>query len=151
MESNIVIRRVRYALNLTDSQMIEIWALDGYKIEKDELASYQLKEDEPGYVECPKPVLSNFLDGLILYKRGPRKDGKPPVTTDSFLGNNMILKKLRIALNMREEDMLRTFEKADFKISKSELTALFRKKSHQHYRPCGDQMLRRFLMGLTIN
>jgi uncharacterized protein YehS (DUF1456 family) len=95
--------------------------------------------------------LGYFLDGLILHKRG-RKEIKPGETRkpDSRLTNNTILKKLRIALELKEDDMLGILKLADVDISKSELTALFRKEGHKNYKECGEQFLRKFLKGLSI-
>jgi uncharacterized protein YehS (DUF1456 family) len=109
------------------------------------------KEDEEGYLECSDLVLEGFLDGLIAYKRGKRPDG--PVEgqkKDERLTNNDILKKIRIALELKEADMLEVFKLAQFPTSKSELTALFRTKGHENYKECGDQLLRNFLKGLTV-
>ncbi len=64
--------------------------------------------------------------------------------------NNTILKKLRIALELKDTDMIEILKLADFEISKSELSALFRKEDHRNYKECGDQLLRRFLDGLVI-
>lgn len=64
------------------------------------------------------------------------------------LNNNDILKQLRIALKLTDKDIIDILKLADFEISKSSLSALFRKDDHPNYRPCGDQLLRRFLRGL---
>jgi len=64
--------------------------------------------------------------------------------------NNDILKKLRIALNLKDTDIIDILKLADFDISKSELSALFRSEDHRNYKECGDQILRRFLNGLII-
>lgn len=65
--------------------------------------------------------------------------------------NNDILKKLRVALRFRDDDILQILELVDFKISKSELGAFFRTEDHPNYRECGDQILRNFLNGLIIH
>ncbi|MFA6401869.1 MAG: DUF1456 family protein [Salinivirgaceae bacterium] len=64
--------------------------------------------------------------------------------------NNDILKKLRVALHLRDEDIIEILKLVDFEISKSELGAVFRKEDHPNYKPCGDQLLRNFLNGLII-
>lgn len=64
--------------------------------------------------------------------------------------NNDILKKLRIALNLKDTDIIEILKLSDFEISKAELSALFRKPDHKNYKECGDQILRRFLDGLII-
>jgi uncharacterized protein YehS (DUF1456 family) len=94
-------------------------------------------------------LLSFFLDGLIVQRRGRRESAEAP-KPDASLNNNAILKKLRIALDLKEEDMLTLMKLAGVTISKSELSALFRNKGHKHYKECGDQFLRNFLQGLTI-
>ena len=95
--------------------------------------------------------LSAFLDGLIVHKRGkrelaPGQEPPPPILAKT---NNMVLRKLRIAFDLKEADMLALLELGGFRLSKAELSALFRKEGHKHYRECGDQVLRYFVGGLT--
>lgn len=149
MDNNTVLRSLRYALNYNDAKMAEVLSLGGYPADAAYMESLLLKDDEEGFENCSDEVLTRFLDGLIIHRRGP-SDRKEPEGRSFSINNNMILKKLRIAFEFREEDMIRTFGKGDFEISKSELTALFRKRGHKHYRDCGDQLLRRFLKGLSV-
>ena len=151
MDNNDILRQLRYALNINDSTMIEIFKLADHKIEQSNLTGLLKKEDEEGFVNCGDAVLGYFLDGLILHKRG-RKEIKPGETrkSDTRLTNNTILKKLRIALELKEDDMLAILRLADVDISKSELTALFRKEGHRNYKECGDQFLRKVLRGLSL-
>lgn len=65
--------------------------------------------------------------------------------------NNDIMKKLRVALQLRDDDIVKIMELVDFKVSKSEINALFRKEGHPNYMECGDQFLRNFLNGLVIH
>lgn len=67
------------------------------------------------------------------------------------LTNNDILKKLRVAHQLKDEDILKILSLVDFSISKSELNALFRNENHPKYVPAGDQILRNFLNGLVIH
>lgn len=69
----------------------------------------------------------------------------------SMLTNNDILKKIRVALELKDEDIVKILKLADFEISKSELNALYRKPDHPNYKECGDQLLRNFLNGLIIH
>lgn len=151
MINNDVLRRLRYALDFSDAKMLEIFALNDVTISRDDLLNLLKKDTESGYVELDNKLMAAFLDGLVTYKRGPLenrpgfvKKPEPP------LSNNGILKKLRIAFNFREEDMLETLKLADFELSKGELSAFFRQKGHKNYRECGDQILRNFLQGLTV-
>lgn len=65
--------------------------------------------------------------------------------------NNDILKKLRVALMLRDDQIVEILELVDFRISKSELGAFFRAEDHENYMECGDQVLRNFLNGLVIH
>lgn len=65
--------------------------------------------------------------------------------------NNDILKKLRVALHLRNDEIIQILSLVDFKVTASELGALFRKEGHELYKPCGDQLLRNFLNGLIIH
>ncbi|NRA70955.1 MAG: DUF1456 family protein [Gammaproteobacteria bacterium] len=150
MMNNLVLRRLRYALNLRESDMVKIFTLTDYEIKPAAISHLLKKEQEAGYVECTDIVLERFLDGLIMHKRGVKEGAGPykPSTETVRLNNNIILKKLRIALELREEGMLEIMKIADFKFSKSELSAFFRSRDHRNYKPCGDQMMRNFLMGV---
>lgn len=67
-----------------------------------------------------------------------------------MITNNDIMKKLRVALHFRDKDIMDTLKLAEFDVSTSELSAIFRREDHPNYMPCGDQLLRRFLDGLII-
>ena len=67
-----------------------------------------------------------------------------------MINNNDVMKKLRIALHLKDIDIIEILKLAEFEISSSELSAIFRNETHSNYRPCGDQLLRRFLDGLII-
>jgi uncharacterized protein YehS (DUF1456 family) len=150
MINNDILRRVRYALDLNDATMIEIFALSDYEISREDLLNLLKKDDTEGFVSLDNRRMNLFLDGLITHKRG-KPDKPAEKTPDIGLDNNSILKKLRIALTFKEEDMLNTLKLADFELSKGELSAFFRQKDHKHYRKCGDQVLRNFLQGLAIH
>lgn len=151
MMNNDVLRGIRYALDLSDAKVVAIAKLAGYDVEQSDIASFLKKEDEEGFAECGDEVLISFLDGLIIHRRGPM-DGGPAQDRkpERRLSNNAILKKLRVAFALKEEDMHKTLELAGFSVSKPELSALFRLKGHKNYRACGDQLLRNFLKGLVI-
>lgn len=151
MNNNDILRRLRYALDISNPSMIEIFQLSGCSIEQPTLIKLLKKEEENEFIECSNPLLSFFLDGLIVHKRGRRESeaGQAP-KPDATLNNNAILKKLRIALDLKEDDMLAIMQLAGVTISKSELSALFRNKGHKHFKECGDQFLRNFLQGLTV-
>jgi uncharacterized protein YehS (DUF1456 family) len=151
MTNNDILRRIRYALDINDSTIIAIFKLAEYEIDQATVMALLKKEEDKGFVACSNKVLGYFLDGLILHRRGKKETGPGQVKESaSPLTNNAILKKLRIALELKEEDMLDVLKLADIVVSKSELTALFRKEGHKNYKECGDQFLRNFLNGLYI-
>ena len=155
MMTNDVLRSVRYMLDLADAHVVDIIKLAGYEVSQQDVASWLKKEGEEGYVECPAISLAHFLDGLIIFRRG-RNDkavAEPAVLTESNIrsnSNNLVLKKLRVAFELKEDDLNSIMDAAGFKISKPELSALLRKEGHKNYRHCGDQFLRNFLKGLTL-
>ncbi len=151
MNNNDVLRSIRYALDLSEPAIADMIKSSGLEIDRPAAAALLKKEDEEGYVECRDEILSAFLDGLIVKKRGqiepkPEQANKP----SARLNNNTILKKLRIAFELKEDDVHGILEQAGFALSKPELNALFRKKGHKNYRECGDQILRNFLKGITL-
>ena len=147
MNNNDILRRLRYGMNLKDKQVIEIFAKAEKEITREQLQSWLKKDDEEGYVVLRDIDFASFLNGFIIDRRGKR-DGEIPKPEKS-LNNNLIFKKLRIALAFKDEDILETLNKANFRMSKPEINALFRNKSHKHFRECKDQVLRNFLTGLS--
>jgi uncharacterized protein YehS (DUF1456 family) len=150
MIHNDVLRRLRFALRLNDGATIEIFKLVDYPMEAEYLQAIMKKEEEPGFIRCRDKIISLFLDGLIIQKRGKKEGSEPRILSkDERLSNNEVLRKIRIAMNYRDDDMLNILKYANFKLSKGELSALFRKTDHRSYKPCGDQLLRNFLQGMV--
>jgi uncharacterized protein YehS (DUF1456 family) len=151
MINNDVMRSIRYMLDLGDGKVAEIIQLaDGdFPIDKAQVHALLKKEDEDGFAICSDRVLAHFLDGLVYYYRG-RDESLPPRPVETRITNNVVLKKLRVAFQLKDVDMHEVFAAAGFPLTKPELTALFRQADHKHYRPCGDQILRNFLKGLTV-
>ena len=148
MNSNDVLRRIRYTFNFDDSKMIAVFGLGGLEVTRAQVSDWLKKEDDPDYKRCSDQQLATFLNGLIIEKRG-KKDGPEPVA-ESTLTNNIIFRKLKIALNLQADDVLKIFDQTDFRLSKHELSAFFRKPGNRHYRECKDQVLRNFLKGTQL-
>ena len=146
MTNNDILRRLRYGLNLDNTGLLRLFALGGHALSPADLDLLLRKDDEPGFVECPDTLLLASLDGLVASRRGPRDQGTAEAEE---LNNNLILRKVRIALQLKDADMLRILEAGGMQASKSELSALFRAPSHRNFMPCRDQLLRRFLAGLA--
>ncbi len=167
MDNNDILIRLRYALDIKNTEMIEIFKLGGIEVTKEEVLKILTKskdeEDDFGDVvendeniKCDNIMLESFLNGFITYKRGKQdpKPGQPEKVVFSTKNgervNNMILKKLKIALTLTSEDMLDILETAGVTVTKGELSALFRKAGHKHYKECGDKYARNFLKGLAL-
>lgn len=148
MDSNDVLRRVRYVFDFGDTKMMALFAQADLEVSREQVSAWLKQEEDPGFQPCSDQQLATFLNGLINDKRG-RRDGPQPVP-ESRLSNNMIFRKLRIALNLQAEDVLAILALADFRISKHELSAFFRKPGHKNYRDCNDQVLRKFMQGLQL-
>jgi uncharacterized protein YehS (DUF1456 family) len=148
MIANDCLRRLRYILDFEDSKMIAVFAEADKKVSRSELSNWLKKDDDPDYQECSDVIFSTFLNGLINVIRG-KKDG-PQAEPEQRLTNNMIFRKLKIAFDLQAEDILAILSLVDFRLSKHELSAFFRRADHKHYRECKDQILRNFLNGLQI-
>ncbi|WP_339486056.1 YehS family protein [Pseudomonas sp. EL_65y_Pfl2_R95] len=149
MLNNDVLRSVRYMLDVNDAKLAEIIQLSGKTVTADELEPLLKKEDEEGFIACDDELMAHFLDGLVYFKRG-KDDSRPAQPFELPMTNNMVLKKLRVAFELKEDDMHAIMQSVDFPVSKPEMSALFRKFGHSNYRTCGDQFLRNFLKGLTL-
>jgi len=148
MIANDVLRRIRYIFDLSDSKMITLASNGKHKVTRTEISSWLKKDDDPDYKVCNDTQLALFLNNFITEKRGKR-DGPQP-EPEKRLSNNMIFMKLKIALNLKAEEVLEILALANFKLGKHELSAFFRKPGHKHYRECKDQVLRNFLQGLAV-
>tara|TARA_R110002072_G_scaffold534_6_gene4044 strand:+ start:219856 stop:220311 length:456 start_codon:yes stop_codon:yes gene_type:complete len=146
MENNDVLRRLRFIIDANDQKMLEIFGNVNFKPSQEEVVSWLKKEDHADYVECPDNVLANFLNGLIIDKRGKKDDVLPKA--ENKLNNNIILRKLTIAFSIKTDDVVGVLDLAELKVGKSEISAFFRKPGHSKYRECRDQFLRNFLLGL---
>ena len=150
MRKDDIIKSIRYILNVGDGEIAEILKHAGYKPSREEIA-YIFEEPAEGKdkIDITHELTAYFLDGLIFYKRG-KSDKHPQQPIITPVTNNMVMKKLRVAFTLREDEILEILKKTGFTISASELNALFRNKSHRNYQPAGDQVLRYFLKGLTM-
>lgn len=149
MLNNDTLRSIRYMLDLGDVRVVEIMQLADFPATREQVEPWLRKEDESGFVEMPDAALAHFLDGLIVHRRG-RDESQPPRPAETRVNNNVVLKKLRVAFELKEDDILGIMSEAGFRISKAEVNALFRQPKHSNFRLCGDQFLRNFLKGLTL-
>ncbi|PKM50514.1 MAG: DUF1456 domain-containing protein [Firmicutes bacterium HGW-Firmicutes-7] len=170
MNNNDILIRLRYALDIKDMDMMKIFKLGGIEVIKEDVQKMLVKskdsydengnqedlEEDEQMIRCTNSMLESFLNGFIIFKRGEQepKSGQPEKPTnaikDSGSVNNVMLKKLKIALSLTSEDMLDILEEAGVIISKGELSAVFRKEGHRNYKECGDKYARNFLKGLAM-
>ena len=148
MNNNDILRRLRFVFDYDDAKMLDMFAHTGSKMTNVELHHLLRKEDDKQFVPCIDKILCRFLDGIIIEKRGLREGAELPKPTK--LNNNLIFKKLRIALEMKEQDIIDVLLLADLRVSKAELGAFFRNPEHKNFKPCGDQVLRNFIKGLSL-
>ncbi|ALF19875.1 DUF1456 family protein [Fusobacterium vincentii] len=151
MTNNDFLRRLRYALNIKDNIMVQIFKKGNIIVTREDVIDYLKKDIDEGLKKLSNNDLISFLDGLIIQKRGKKEDGTPvpkiKVTKNNL--NNILLRKLRIALAFKSYDMIRIFKLGGIEISEGELSALFRREDHKNYKECGDKYVRVFLKGLT--
>lgn len=148
MTNNDILRRLRYAFDFNDKKMIKIFALADYDASREEISNWLKKEDHDDHVGIYDKHLAIFLNGFINLKRG-KKEGEQP-KPEKTLNNNLILRKLKIALKLTDEDIVELLKLADLRVSKHEINAFFRKPGQRQYRQCKDQILRNFIHGLQI-
>ncbi|MGG0668645.1 DUF1456 family protein [Lederbergia citrisecunda] len=161
MNNNDRLIRLRYALDFTNTEMVDIFKLGGIEVTKEDVLQLLTKSNEDEtenelQMKCTNQMLDSFLNGLIIYKRGKQdpQPGQPQGPAGSNMTNenvnNILLKKVKIALALTGEDMLAILEAAGVIISKGELSAVLRKEGHKNYKPCLDRYARNFLKGLAI-
>lgn len=148
MTNNDILRRIRYIFDFNDDKMIALFGAADYEVTRAQISDWMKAEDDPAYKKLSDTQLAIYLNGLINDKRG-KKEG-PQHEPEKKLTNNVIFMKLKIALNLQSDDILEIMALSDFRISKHELSAFFRKAGHKHYRECKDQILRIFLKGLQV-
>ncbi len=162
MENNDILVRLRYALDIKNTDMVEIFKLGGVEVTKEEVLKILTKstdryDDEEfeneDIIKCNNRMFESFLNGLIIFKRGkqepkPGQPERPAFSNESV--NNILLKKVKIALALTSEDIIDILAEADITITKGEVGAFLRKKGHKNYKECGDKYARNFLKGLAI-
>ena len=156
MNNNDLLIELKNALDLKLEEMIEIFALTGLSMTEDRLnlylkysKAYQQSQETEALGHCDFNTLESFLNGFIIFKRGPKKNGDKVIKTMNARNtNNLILKKIKIALEMSSEGVLEVMNLNRGNMTKGELTTYFRKEDHKHYKKCNDKLIGAFLEGL---
>ena len=149
MVNNDILRRIRDIFDLGDSKIVDIFSLANLEITPVQINDWLKAEDDSAYQTCEDVHLAAFLNGFINEKRGKKEGAQPE--PEKRLTNNIIFKKLKIALDLKDEDIFSIMDLADFTISKPELSAIFRKKGNKNYRTCKDETLDHFLTGVHLS
>lgn len=148
MDNNDILRSLRYTFDLNDDKMMELFASGGLEVTRTQVCDWLKREDDQDMKAIYDHHLASFLNGFINDKRG-KKEGEQ-AAAEKKLNNNIVLRKLKIALNLKDEEMLEILMLANFRISKSELSAFFRKPDQSQFKMCKDQIMRNFLHGLRM-
>ncbi|MBD3749670.1 MAG: DUF1456 family protein [Sphingobacteriales bacterium] len=148
MTNNDILRRLRYTFELNDAQMIAVFASADSLVTRAQMSNWLKKDDDPEYIAIYDKDFAAFLQGFINLKRGKKEGEQPKI--EKKLNNNIIFRKLKIALALKDEDIVEILDLVNFRISKHELSAFFRNPNQNQYRPCKDQILRNFVHGLQV-
>lgn len=165
MNNNDILSRLRYALDIKDKEMVEIFGLGGIETTTDGVREMLAKTSSGEDIEelgheygrdIDNRTLESFLNGFVTLKRGVQEDKQGNGQNQFLMSsnnrnvNNILLKKLKIALSLTSEDMIDILNEVGVDLSKSELSAVLRKEGHRNYKECGDRYARNFLKGLAL-
>ncbi|TMU88367.1 DUF1456 family protein [Bacillus sp. BHET2] len=162
MDNNDILIRLRYALDIKNTEMVEIFKLGGIDLTKEQVLKVLTKSqdefeeeilEDDNHIPCDDEMYESFLNGFITFKRGkqearPGQPERPELTYEHV--NNLLLKKVKIALSLTSEEMIEILDETGVVITKGELGAILRREGHKNYRICGDRYARNFLKGLTL-
>ncbi|MGI9888792.1 DUF1456 family protein [Vibrio chagasii] len=148
MTNNEILRRIQHALNLKNAQIIKAIEQANVTVAHDQVINWLKPDSDKSCSKMKDKELAVFLNGFINLKRGKKEGAQPK--PEVALTNNMIFMKLRIALNMKAEDVLDVLEVVGISLSKYEIGAYFRKPENKNYKVCEDQLLCDFLNGVQF-
>lgn len=146
MLANEVFRQLRFIFKWSEADIVGIFKLADTIENEATIQNWLQKPEHESFVKMKDIDLATLLNGFINAKRGKREGTSPKPET--LLNNNIILRKLKIALKLKDTDILDLFHSVDLRLSKHELSAFFRNPKQAQYRDCQDQFLRNFLFGL---
>jgi len=147
MQINDILFKLKTALSIDNENMTKAYALADYEMTEERLESILKRRQDKGYEEATYEELGVFLDGLVLLKRGP----SDKVANDDevvALTNNLILKKVRVAMELKEPELVILFALAEVDLTKRQIGSLFRKEGGKNFKECSDELLMAFLEGL---
>lgn len=153
ISTNEILYRIQKALNLSQEDMLKAYELENYTMTATHMEDLLKRRQQKGFMLCSYEELGVFLDGLVTLKRGPspkKSESNEKAESDEVveLTNNLILKKLRIALELKEAQTEIIFGLAEIELTKQQLASLFRKEGHKNFKPCSSDLLMAFIEGL---
>ncbi|HAI06449.1 MAG TPA: DUF1456 domain-containing protein, partial [Pantoea sp.] len=135
MTNNDILRSVRYMLDLSDAKMVEIFALAQCEVPQTDIQAWLKKDEDAAFRPCPDVLMGYFLNGLIFYRRGNGEE-MPAPSIERKMNNNIFMKKLRIAFDLKTTDIPEVLKRVNFTVSQAEIGAIFRKPEHKNYPEC---------------
>jgi len=147
IDTNEVLYRITKALNISQKEILEMYRLEEYPMESHHLQRLLTSRFKENFTLCSYEELGVFLDGLVTFKRG-KNPNKAPLDETVELTTNLILKKLRVALKLKEAETEIIFNLGEVTLSKQQLASLFRKENHKNFKNCSNELLMAFLAGL---
>lgn len=148
MTNNDSFRSLRFTFDLDDAEMIKIFGMGDLEVNRTQVSSWLKRDEDPNFEPIKGSEFASFLNGFIIKNRGKKEGSTPP--PEKWMTNNLVFKKIKIALELKSDDVKDILKSANFEIGDHELSAFFRKPDHKHFRKCQDQVLRAFLKGLQL-
>ncbi len=151
MRTNDIFRKLVQSLPLTVEQVQALFAVSDIDLSEKDVANLLKTDYQPGFEAMPEYILLIFMNNFIDQKRGKKADAQPEIIEKHHkVSNNDVLKKLRIAFNLHEQDVRDALKLATIELTKSDLSALFRKPGHVNYKACDDGLVLDFIEGLGL-
>lgn len=151
MNTNAILRKISQALKLDIAALQTIFARVDIDLTEKEITNLLKTDYEPRFELLPEYVLALFLNGYIEHCRG-KKEGQEPevINKTAKISNNDVLKKLRIAHNLHEQHVRDALKLVTIELTKSDLSALFRKPGHPQFKACDDELVLDFIEGVGL-
>ena len=151
MRTNDIFRKITQSLAFDTAQIQALFAPANIDLSDKEVANLLKTDYQPGFEAMPEYILITFLNNLIDQERGKKADAEVEVIEKhAKISNNDVLKKLRIAFVLHEQDLRDALKLVTIELTKSDLAAIFRKAGHEHYKACDDELVLDFIDGIGL-
>lgn len=151
MRTNDIFRKIVHSFLLDTPQIQALFAPSDIELSDKDVANLLKTDYQPGFEAMPEYILIVFLNNLIDQERGKKADAvAAQVAKHAKISNNDVLKKLRVAFVLHEQDLRDALKLVTIELTKSDLAALFRKAGHEHYKVCDDELVLDFIEGIGL-